>query len=291
MNFDNYLFKQKLGEYTQAAEAALAEVFASVKCNAKLLEAMKYSVSAGGKRVRPVLFFAALDSLGVDYKKYYGFGAALELVHTYSLIHDDMPCMDDDDFRRGKPSNHKVFGEAFALLSGDALLNLAFESALNNVFDKNGLLALKELAACSGCGGMINGQAYDLDENKENDEATLDIIDENKTGKLLCAPFTMAALIAGGKNFDEYKKLGLLFGKIFQWTDDILDVESSFEKTGKTTGKDERQGKVTAVSVYGLQGAKKMVEDNFSSCIKILKNLDNTVFFEDYFKTIAGRVG
>ena len=284
-------FKAKYEEYSLAVNAALKEALSGINCHEKLLESMSYSVNAGGKRMRPILFFAALDGLNIDYKKYYGFGAALELLHTYSLIHDDMPCMDNDDYRRGKLTNHKVFGEAFALLSGDALLNLAYETSLGNVSNKSDLAALKEFASLAGARGMINGQAYDLDENKHNDEATLTVIDENKTGKLLTAPFTMASLIAGGKNFNEYKTLGETFGKLFQWTDDLLDVKSSFEKMGKTPGKDKVQGKVTAVSVYGEKVAEKMVQNAFTSCIKICKIIDGGWFFEDYFKIITERLG
>ncbi len=284
-------FKEKYEEYSYAVKAALEKVLSGVNCHEKLLEGMRYSVNAGGKRIRPILFFAALDGLGIDYKKYYGFGAALELLHTYSLIHDDMPCMDDDDYRRGKLTNHKVFGEAFALLCGDALLNLSYETALECVACKNDLAALKEFASLAGARGMINGQAYDLDDDKCNDEATLTVIDENKTGKLLTAPFTMASLIAGGKNFKEYKTLGETFGKLFQWTDDLLDVKSSFEKMGKTPGKDKAQGKVTAVSVYGEKTAEEMIANAFTSCIKICKIIDGGWFFEDYFKMITERLG
>lgn len=282
-------FGAKYNEYLSAVNDALNDAFADLNCEKKLLSAMKYSVFAGGKRVRPVLFFATLDSLGVDYKKYGAFAAAIEFIHTYSLIHDDLPAIDNDDYRRGKLTNHKVYGEDFAVLAGDALLNFAYETALNGVIDENTFAAVKQLAEFSGATGMVGGQAYDLSEEKTCCESVLYDIDDLKTGKLLTIPFTMASIIAGKKNFDEFLLLGKILGRLFQYTDDILDVNASFEQIGKTPNKDEKQNKVTAVSVFGKAGAEKLVDELFTSGIKTLKNIDNNLFFVDFFKYVKNR--
>lgn len=290
MNYNyNGDFNEKYEEYKNAANETLCEVFKSLNCNPQLLNAMKYSVFAGGKRVRPVLFFAALDSLGVEYRKYGAFAAALELVHTYSLIHDDLPAMDNDDFRRGKPTNHKVYGEAMAILAGDALLNLAYEVILNGVTDGGTLAAAKQFAEFSGCLGMVGGQAYDLSEGKTVTENCLYLIDDLKTGKLLTLPFTMASLIADNSRYGEFLELGKCLGRLFQYTDDLLDVVGSSADLGKTIGKDAAQGKVTSVSVYGLDGAKKRIEEIFTLGIKTLKNIDNNLFFIDFFNYVKNR--
>lgn len=282
-------FNAKYNEYLSATQNALTMAFNEYKCEEKLLSAMKYSVFAGGKRVRPVLFFAALDSFDINYKDYWRFAVAIECIHTYSLIHDDLPAMDNDDFRRGKPTNHKVYGEDFAILAGDALLNFAYEIALDGVNDENTLAAVKQLAEFAGARGMVGGQAFDLSRFKKNDESTLFNIDDLKTGKLLTLPFSMASLIAGKKNYDEYFCLGKILGRLFQYTDDILDVNATFEDLGKTPNKDAAQNKITAVSVFGLVGAQKMVDELFTSGIKTLKNLDNNSFFVDFFKNIKDR--
>lgn len=285
----NGAFNEKYAEYKAAANEALNRAFEKIDCNPTLLSSMKYSVFADGKRVRPVLFFAALDALGVEYEKYGAFAAALELIHTYSLIHDDLPAMDNDDFRRGKPTNHKVYGEAIAILAGDALLNLAYEVALSGIVDSGTLAAAKQLAEFSGCEGMVGGQAYDLSAEKTATESCLCLIDDLKTGKLLTLPFTMASHVAGGKRYSEFFELGKCLGRLFQYTDDLLDVVGSSADLGKTAGKDSVQGKVTLVSVFGLEGAKRKIEEVFTLGIKILKNIDNNSFFIDFFNYVKDR--
>lgn len=282
-------FGAKYNEYLSAVNGALNDAFDGLTCEKKLLSAMKYSVFAGGKRVRPVLFFATLDSLCVDYRRYGAFAAAIEFIHTYSLIHDDLPAMDNDDYRRGKLTNHKVYGEDFAILAGDALLNFAYETALGGVRDENTFAAVKQLAEFSGAKGMVGGQAYDLSDEKTCSESVLYNIDDLKTGKLLTLPFSMASIISGKKNYDEFLLLGKILGRLFQYTDDLLDVNASFEQIGKTPKKDERQNKVTAVSVFGKEVAEKVVDELFTSGIKTLKNIDNNSFFIDFFKYVKSR--
>lgn len=290
-------YNEQYEAYLQTVELGLREWLGKLKCNKTLKNAVEYSVLAGGKRIRPVMFLAMLDCLKVDYKKYLHFAVALEFIHTYSLIHDDLPAMDNDDFRRGKPTNHKVFGEGFAVLAGDALLNYAFEICLECIGQPNEFNALKTLANCAGIHGMIDGQAYDLamENNTSNiydvsDKQLLETIHENKTGKLLSAPIIMAFQIAGYENLDIAKQLGYYTGQLFQITDDILDCTGSFEKVGKTLGKDVKNGKLTAVSVYGLTECKNIIENIFDKIIKTLKTLDNISFFNDFYVSLKERV-
>lgn len=289
-------YSEIYNEYLKFTENSLKDYLSKLDCNPILKEGMAYSVNAGGKRVRPVLFFAMLDFFNIDYKKYVAFGCAIEFIHSYSLIHDDLPAMDNDDFRRGKPSNHKVFGEGLAILCGDALLNYAFEICADAIDDANSLNAFRYLAKCSGAFGMINGQAYDLccEQRPEekfglNDESLLDVIDENKTGKLLAAPIVIASIIADRNNV-LFEKLGLLTGKLFQYTDDVLDVESNFDQLGKTPGKDQKNGKLSAVSVFGLNGCKKQIEIIYDEIIKILKTLNFSPFFYDFYLKLKNRI-
>lgn len=284
-------YYEKYNVYLSFIEKRLNDNLNCLKCNEKLANAMKYSVLAGGKRVRPVLFLATLDILGVDYSKYGDFACAIECLHTYSLIHDDLPAMDNDDFRRGKPSNHKVFGEGFAVLAGDALLNYAFELCLNQVKNENDFLAFKLFADFAGVNGMINGQAYDLQGEELNTTSSLlDVIDENKTGKLLTAPLLMASLIAGGNYYKQLQKFGYLQGKMFQYVDDLLDVVGSFKDMGKTLGKDAKSNKYTAISVYGIEKTKQIINQLYDESINILTKIDNSEFLVDFVNQMKERV-
>lgn len=293
-NFIMNDFNEQYDLYKKIVEETIEYYITKINCQQKLKEAMAYSLRAGGKRLRPVMFFATLDMLGIDYKNYAAFAFALESIHTYSLIHDDLPAMDNDDYRRGKPSNHKVFGEGIAILAGDALLNYAIEVLFDNIIDKNTFFAAKELVNFAGHSGMINGQAYDLSSENlkisdEDKKSLLDTIDENKTGKLLTAPLTMASLIAGGKYYDELKRIGQLTGKLFQYSDDLLDVIGSFDNMGKTLGKDENANKLTAISVYGKDGTKNIINTCYSEIIKTLKIIGNNKFFEDFYVFMKDR--
>lgn len=290
-------YQIRYNEYLTFTERCLNEYLEQLNCNPILKEGMSYSVNAGGKRVRPVMFFAMLDLLNVDYKKYKAFACALEFIHCYSLIHDDLPAMDNDDFRRGKPSNHKVYGEGIAILCGDALLNFAFEICADAVCDSYTFNAYKYLLKCAGACGMVDGQAYDLYCEKhpkekfgKSNEELLSLIHENKTGKLLTAPLVMAGYIAKNNNVEIFEKLGSFTGKLFQFTDDLLDVVGSFESMGKTIGKDAESGKFSAVSVYGIEGCKKHIESYYLEIIKIIKKFDNNSFFCDFYSSLKNRI-
>ena len=240
-----------------------------------LTESMRYSLLSGGKRVRPVLFFSALEALGCDYHGNENFAVALESIHTYSLIHDDLPAMDNDDFRRGRPSNHKKFGEANAILAGDALLSYAFDLLLGECGRGTGFLrAAQALSRAAGADGMVAGQSADLLYTGENGgEAELLWIYRNKTGRLIAAPLIMAACIAG-KYEEEAEAFGLELGKLFQIADDILDATGESEKLGKTVGKDAAEQKLTAVKVYSLSGAQDKAEKSAARCRDILGSME-----------------
>ena len=228
--------------------------------------AMRYSLFAGGKRVRPLLAIAAAEAISGDGAGVEDAACALELIHTYSLIHDDLPALDNDDLRRGRPTCHKVFGDAMAILAGDALLTLAFEvlGKLEGVSAEQRIRMVTELAAASGTvGGMIGGQVNDLQgEGQPPTAELLDSIHRAKTGALLRASVRMGAIHAGAndKQLAELTCFGEHIGLAFQIVDDILDVEQSSEALGKTAGKDAAQKKITFPAVYGLERSRAMAE-------------------------------
>ncbi|MCU1292332.1 MAG: farnesyl-diphosphate synthase [Bryobacterales bacterium] len=228
--------------------------------------AMRYSLFAGGKRIRPILAIAAARAVSDSPAGVEHVAATLELIHTYSLIHDDLPALDNDDLRRGRPTNHKVFGEAMAILAGDALLTLAFEvlARLNRVSAESKIRMVEELSRASGTvGGMIGGQVHDIEgERKPPTPHLLESIHRAKTGALLRASVRIGAIYAGASE-DEIAALseyGEHVGLAFQIVDDVLDVEQSSESLGKTAGKDEAQQKITFPAVYGLEQSHKMAE-------------------------------
>ncbi len=259
---------------------------------AKLFEPINYAIIDGGKRVRPVLMLATAEMLGLNLDDVKEFAVAIECIHSYSLVHDDLPAMDNDDFRRGKPSTHKQFGEAYGILAGDGLLNFAFEYALSkDNFDNSDVKALKILAEYAGVSGMIAGQVLDL-ENEKNKTISQEIlysIYENKTAKLLTCPLLICSIKANGKYFNELKELGQNIGYMFQISDDIMDAEGSTEHIGKTANKDQAQDKLTAIKVFGLEGAKKLREFHYNKCLDILSKLENADFLYDFTQKLYER--
>jgi len=229
-------------------------------------KAMRYSLFAGGKRVRPILCMAAAEAVSDSPTGIESCASTLELIHTYSLIHDDLPALDNDDLRRGVPTCHKVFGDAIAILAGDALLTLAFQVLTQMDCDPDRKVALiHELSTSAGTvGGMIGGQVCDLEgEGRHPDAALLETIHRAKTGALLRASLRMGAIYAGA----DREQLGALscygehVGLAFQIVDDVLDVEQSSEALGKTAGKDAEQHKITFPAVYGLERSRAMAEE------------------------------
>lgn len=285
-------FKEQYNLYKCYIDNRIEVITNNLDTHSDLKNSLSYSLKAGGKRIRPIMFIATLEALGINYEKYVDLAVAIECIHTYSLIHDDLPALDNDDYRRGKPSNHKAFGEGMAILAGDALLNLAIELALNCIDSRGALNAVKLLFNYSGVYGMLNGQAHDLAyENTviENSEQALLKLDELKTGKLLTAPLVMASLIAEEKYLNELAQLGQLTGTLFQLTDDLLDVVGSFENMGKTLGKDAATGKLTAVSVFGIKKTKLLIDETYTSIVKMLKIFDNNLFFNGFYECIKNR--
>jgi len=248
-----------------------------------LIEAMNYSLFAGGKRLRPILCIAGAEAVGGDGEKVLPAACALELIHTYSLIHDDLPAMDNDDLRRGKPTSHKVFGEAMAILAGDGLLTEAF-NMLGQLGLQGGLSAdimkrtIGIIAAASGWQGMVGGQAVDIQsEGKDIDIKVLDYIHSHKTGALITASVVSGAVIGGATQtqIDDLTLYGEKIGLAFQISDDILDIEGSAEEMGKGTGGDSRKGKNTFPSIYGLNESKEILGRSIDSAIKSLDRFDH----------------
>lgn len=264
--------------YLDEFEKTLSEFCNSIDCRPDILrDSLKYSLMLGGKRLRPVLMLATADLLGLERGKVLNFALALELIHTYSLIHDDLPAMDNDDFRRGKPSNHIVFGEGNAVLAGDGLLNTAYSILLREC--KKGaecISAAEFMCECAGIYGMIAGQSADLlhENDGVHNENILNFIYENKTGKLITASVVIPSILCGGRCFSELKAFGRDLGYLFQLTDDILDIEGDFSDLGKSVGKDVKEGKYTAVEIYGLEGSKLRADVVSERSKTILEGID-----------------
>lgn len=243
-------------------------------------KAMRYSIFAGGKRVRPILMLAACQAVGGDPERAIPAACAMEMIHTYSLIHDDLPAMDDDDFRRGNPTNHKVFGEAIAILAGDALLTEAFKLASDTRFtdccEPSGLLAvIHEIATCAGSYGMVGGQVVDMESEGRHDIdlATVQYIHTHKTGALIKASVVAGALLGGvaGQQLAAITRYGEAAGLAFQIADDILDIEGTTEEIGKDAGSDEARGKATYPAVMGLAAAKEEAQSMMDEALRVLE--------------------
>src|SRR5215211_1139581 len=230
-----------------------------------LEEAMRYSLLAGGKRIRPVLTLATARAIGRDAAHVLPLAAAIELIHTYSLIHDDLPAMDDDDLRRGRPTNHRVYGESVAILAGDGLYAEAFRLVLTRQEgDPAGLLrAVAELATATGATGMVGGQYLDVDGRAATGPEGLRHLHELKTGRLIAASVVCVLLLEGASEAATvaYRRFAGELGVLFQIVDDILDVTGTDAALGKTQGSDERHGKRTYVSHYGLDGARRLARE------------------------------
>ncbi len=261
MTLESYLACQQ-----QRVDQALDQVLPPESENPSTIHrAMRYSVFAGGKRVRPLLAIAASDVIAPDAPGVEIAACSLELIHTYSLIHDDLPALDNDDLRRGRPTCHKVFGDAMAILAGDALLTLAFEvlSKVDASADRR-IELVRELSTASGTvGGMIGGQVNDIEgEQRIPTAALLDSIHRAKTGALLRASVRIGAIYAGASEaqLESLTQFGEHIGLAFQIVDDVLDVEQSSEALGKTAGKDAAQQKITFPAVYGIDMSREMAE-------------------------------
>lgn len=258
-------FLEALMAYSVRTDAALKGYLAREGVPALLQESMAYSLFAGGKRLRPAMTLAAAEMLSGESDGALPAACALEMIHTYSLIHDDLPAMDDDELRRGKPTNHVVYGEGNAILAGDGLLSLAMELLMEAcVRDPRYARAALAIAQGAGVSGMVAGQSRDLLAEKKGDraEATLLAIHRGKTAAMLIASVEAGGYCAGAGEADlvALTRFGEQYGLLFQITDDILDVEGDAAVLGKSIGKDAAHGKLTYPAVYGLAGAKKRAE-------------------------------
>ena len=269
-------FKAEWKKRADLVEEGLLRELKKVPAYDETLEkAMEYSLMAGGKRLRPVLLMAAADAVGKDGAAFLTTGCAIEMIHTYSLIHDDLPAMDNDDYRRGKPTNHKVFGDGIAVLAGDALLTLAFEVMLRqeDAAPETLVTVVSEMSRAAGPYGMVGGQVLDLEgEGRRLDLAALRKIHMGKTGALFCAAIRSGAILAGAKE-EELAALTLYaerFGLAFQITDDILDVTGDEAAIGKPVGSDVRNEKATYVTLTSLEEAKKLAEDAVNEAVAAL---------------------
>lgn len=284
-------FKEILSEKTKEIEEIILSYLPEEEGNQKtVLEAMNYSVRVGGKRLRPLLMSETYRMLGGDEEIIRPFMTALEMIHTYSLVHDDLPAMDNDQYRRGMKTTHVVYGEAMAILAGDALLNYAFEIASKafemNPGDVRAERALMVLARKAGIFGMVGGQVCDVEAEERQlplSKEQLLFIHENKTAALIQAALMIGAILAGADRaqVDALEKIGYNIGIAFQIQDDILDVTGSEQELGKPIGSDEKNNKETYVTLAGLEAAKEQVESLSKEAVSLLEQIPGEHAFLD----------
>ena len=277
-------FKEEMKERTEVIEKLLVKYLPKAEgYQSQIMEAMEYSVMAGGKRLRPMLMQETYRLFGGEGKEIEPFMAAMEMIHTYSLVHDDLPAMDNDEYRRGRKTTHIVYGEAMGILAGDALLNYAFETAVKafEIAPEKSLLigkALKILAEKAGIYGMIGGQVVDVASCGVGlDEGMLNFIYELKTGALIESSMMIGALLAGAEDteLEKVQKIASDVGIAFQIQDDILDVTSTTEELGKPVHSDEKSNKVTYVTLFGVEKASEQVQKLSEQAEAVLEGLSS----------------
>ena len=267
-------FQSTFNNYLNMVNSYLHALFDSKE--GSTYEAMRYSLYAGGKRIRPVISLACCDALDGNTDAALCYGAAIEMIHTYSLIHDDLPCMDNDELRRGKPTNHVVFGENMAILAGDALLNFACESIVREsvATPLMNMKALDIIYSASGADGMIAGQVMDIAAEKEViSQDTLTVLHQKKTGALIKASAALGA-ISAKKEPDVFSDYASSLGLAFQIRDDILDVEGDIKTFGKPVLSDQKNNKTTYVTLFGVEGAKKKLREETDKAIESIEFLE-----------------
>lgn len=278
------VYRKQMEEDCARIEKWLSRCFSGRKRYGQIYEAMEYSLLAGGKRIRPVLVLETCRMCGGDTEAALPFACAVEMVHTYSLIHDDLPCMDDDDLRRGRPTNHKVFGEATAVLAGDGLLTAAFEmmtECCGSLPAQRVLEAVDCLSHAAGAAGMIGGQMLDMEgETRSLELRELELLQSLKTGALISAAAEIGCILAGGSKEQRLAvcKYAQCIGRAFQVRDDMLDVTSTAEILGKPIGSDEENGKNTFVTALGLERCEALVEELTQHAVDALKGFEQPQF-------------
>lgn len=285
---DNSIFKNRLNNYINLVDAELEKFFSNVISSMGLqkhtAEAMYYSISAGGKRIRPVLVMEFCRMCGGNPEKSLPAACAIEMIHTFSLIHDDLPCMDNDDMRRGKPSCHKAYGEATALLAGDALENMAFGTLAESTLpDKVKVKAIKELSYAVGMYGMIGGQVIDTEYESKLDSEQLIEMYRMKTGALLKAACRMGCICAEADTslIEKAAEYADSLGLAFQIIDDILDIIGDAEKLGKPIGSDASNGKLTYASINGIERSSEYAEKQTQIALNALDSFDDNEFIKE----------
>lgn len=280
--------KDRTDKYISLVDDALLEYLNDSRIPKTLRDAMLYSVKAGGKRLRPCLTLAACEMVGGNLESALPLACGIEMIHTYSLIHDDLPCIDNDDMRRGQPSNHKVFGEAAAVLAGDGLLTYAFQIMLRaaKTHGKNYINAISAIANGAGVWGVVAGQIEDKENegNKEAGEKELLEIHTKKTGALITAAL-VAGAYTGYPTQDEINAIvefGEIYGVLFQVTDDILDVEGDEKLLGKSIGKDMAADKLTYPKLYGMSQARRMAVESAVKAKRILNIFGERAKYLEY---------
>ena len=285
-------FQLRYDTYRSAVEEYLGGLFSVDKPYGKLQEAMRYSLMAGGKRVRPVMTLAFCDLMGGEWRRAIPFGCALELVHTYSLIHDDLPSMDDDDLRRGKPTCHKVYGEAMAVLAGDALQAEAFRiiATAPGVDDRQRAEAVTVLARACGADGMVAGQTLDIWGLGRN-RSELELLHSLKTGAMIQGAAELGCIAAGAdsRQRERAAEYAQHIGLAFQVRDDILDVIADQQILGKTVGSDQRDGKITFVDLLGLEDSEKLVAQETAKAKNAIADLQGCEFLLNLAERLADR--
>ena len=285
-------FDARYGDYRQAVEEYLNGLFADKPHWADLYESMRYSLLAGGKRIRPVLTLEFARLAGMDWKKAVPVACALELVHTYSLIHDDLPCMDNDDLRRGKPTNHKIFGETMAVLAGDALQPEAFRLILTapGIAPAERAACALILAQAAGADGMVAGQILDTLHAPKTEEE-LKEVDHLKTGAMIAGACKLGVAAAGGSPelLAAAEEYGYQLGLAFQIRDDMLDVIGNVDEFGKPIGSDKEEGKVTYVDLFGIEGCGKKVLDCTAAAKAAVAPFDADGFLRSLADSLAER--
>ncbi|WP_200809471.1 polyprenyl synthetase family protein [Intestinibacillus massiliensis] len=290
-------FDEQLSEDIKVVEETLKKHLSCEEARGQenIYDAVKYSAFAGGKRLRPVLTIEFCRACGADIQSALPFAAAIEMVHTYSLIHDDLPCMDDDDLRRGRPTNHKVYGEAMAVLAGDGLLNRAFETALQPGVPlpaETVLRAATALARASGMDGMIGGQVIDMEaEGHMLSAEELQNLQDLKTGALIRAAVQMGCIVGGAdeKQMAAADVYASRLGLAFQIQDDILDIEGSTETFGKPVGSDAENRKCTYPSLLGLEKCHTLVRNLTQEAVEALSAFGDTAFLRALAESLATR--